>query len=64
MPRTSTRPERQKRQPNFTGERILLRANVTPEVAENVKALARARNVCVAMILSEALTARFWGSRI
>ena len=65
MPRYKRQgPERQRRQPNFEGQRVQLRATVTPEVAANVRALAHARNVSMATILSEALTAKFWGSRI
>lgn len=56
--------QRQKRQENGSGQRVLVRANVTPEVAANVRALAQARHVSVAMILSEALASKFSGSRI
>jgi hypothetical protein len=60
-PRTA---HRQGRRENGSGQRVLVRAMVTPEVAANVRALAQARNVSMAMILSEALAAKFSGSRL
>ena len=56
--------QRQKRRENGSGQRVLVRALVSPEAAANVRALAQARGVSMAMILSEALEARFWNSRI